>query len=379
MFDLLAVLNLLGVIQGFFLASVFLFSDQNHLSNRLLGGLLLVLSLTIFEIFACYTNLIVWFPFFINITEPFDFLIGPLVFFYTLSLTRPGFVLKNKWLHFVPAIIFFVLRLPFLLQSNAFKLADVQEVYHRATGNPVAVQPLWWFPKYHFGGFWMDLSSFPHQGTYLLLCLWLIFDFTRRRQETFFNSSQQAVRWLSRIMVLFGIFLVVAGWLSFTSADDLGDIYIATALSGVFYILSYYLLRHSSLLNRAEAEKKKYEKSGLNEALATDALHKLRHLMQTTKPYLNPDLTLPQLAADLRLSTHHLSQLLNEQAGKNFSDFLNEYRIEEVKQKLIDPALTHLKIEELAFASGFNSKSVFNTAFKKFTGTTPSAFRKLKG
>lgn len=98
--------------------------------------------------------------------------------------------------------------------------------------------------------------------------------------------------------------------------------------------------------------------------------------MQTDRPYLNSNLALPELAAKANLSTHHLSQLLNERLGKNFFDFVNEYRIAEVKRKLRDPAFAHLKIEELAYGCGFNSKSAFNTAFRKFTGITPSEFRK---
>ncbi|NJO02018.1 MAG: helix-turn-helix transcriptional regulator [Bacteroidia bacterium] len=99
--------------------------------------------------------------------------------------------------------------------------------------------------------------------------------------------------------------------------------------------------------------------------------------MQHEKPHLNPDLTLGELADRVGLSTHHLSQLLNGEIGKNFFDFVNEYRINEMKEKLTDSACAHLKIEELAFSSGFNSKSVYSTAFKKMTGTTPSQFRKM--
>jgi AraC-like DNA-binding protein len=76
------------------------------------------------------------------------------------------------------------------------------------------------------------------------------------------------------------------------------------------------------------------------------------------------------------MSTHHLSQLINEGLNQNFFDFVNSYRIEEIKKQLHDPKLSHIKIEEIAFQNGFNSKSAFNTAFKKFTQTTPSQFRK---
>jgi AraC-like DNA-binding protein len=379
MFDFLSVLNLLGIIQGFILTLSFLFSKSDKIvSNRLLGCLLLCLTLTITEIFGCYTRLIAYFPFFINTTEALDFLLGPLLYFYCLSLTKPVFNWKNKWLHFIPAILFFILRVPFLLQSNAFKIADVDDAFGRIDKMPLQPVPILWFPHYHFGGFWMDVLTFPHQLIYYILNAILIYNFTRGRNESFWNSSLVAVRWLSRIATMSLVFLIIAMFLSFSSDGDTGDIYIASALSGVFYLMSYMLLRHSQLLSvqNPDTEKKKYEKSGLSEEIASNAMQKLNNLMQTEKPYLNPDITLPELASKLHISTHHLSQLLNEQIGKNFSDFLNEYRIEEMKYKLLNPTQSHLKIEEMAFESGFNSKSVFNTAFKKFTGQTPSEYRK---
>ena len=98
--------------------------------------------------------------------------------------------------------------------------------------------------------------------------------------------------------------------------------------------------------------------------------------MTATTPYRNPDLSLAELAAQLHLPPHHLSQVINEQCQQNFFDFINTYRIEEVKRQLQSPDTAHLKLEEIGFAAGFNSKSAFNAAFKKNTQTTPSQFRK---
>jgi AraC-like DNA-binding protein len=82
------------------------------------------------------------------------------------------------------------------------------------------------------------------------------------------------------------------------------------------------------------------------------------------------------LAEKLRTTTHHLSQLINEGLGVNFADFVNQYRVGAVQEKLRDPARSHLKIEEIAYETGFNSKSTFQAAFKKFAGITPSEYRK---
>jgi AraC-like DNA-binding protein len=375
--DLLAIINLLGIVQGLFLSAVFFLNRQgNRWSNQLLGWLALLLSLTVLEIFACHTNLIVYTPFLINLTEPFDFLMGPVLYLYTLSLVRPGFKQKHLWLHFVPAVVYYGLRLPYLLQSNAFKLADVQEVYHRISGNPVPVQPIWWYPAYHFGGRTLDEFAYTSLIGYAVASFWLIRQFIQKRGETFWNPSLKPLRWLVRLMSIFTGFLLFTACISFLSADDTGDIYSATASALLFYGVSFLIIREAAVFSAASPEKKKYANSSLSEENASVSLQKLQTLMQTEKPYLNNDLTLAELAGKLHLSTHHLSQLLNEQSGKNFFDFVNEYRVAEMKQKLQEPALAHLKIEELAYRCGFNSKSVFNTVFKKFTGTTPSEYRK---
>src|SRR5690625_7676704 len=93
------------------------------------------------------------------------------------------------------------------------------------------------------------------------------------------------------------------------------------------------------------------------------------------KPYLESDLTLPKLAEGLNVFTHHLSQVINEVHDKNFFNFINKYRIEEVKRKIQDPKFKNYTLLGIAYESGFNSKSAFNRAFRNFTGTTPSKYR----
>jgi len=102
---------------------------------------------------------------------------------------------------------------------------------------------------------------------------------------------------------------------------------------------------------------------------------RLLQMMNVEKPYLDLDLTVAGLAEKLGLSAKHLSQLINEQFALNFNDFINRFRVEEAVRILQDPKLRDCKLLKVAFDSGFNSKSVFNEAFKKFTGKSPSAFR----
>ncbi|MCK5145154.1 helix-turn-helix transcriptional regulator [bacterium] len=108
-----------------------------------------------------------------------------------------------------------------------------------------------------------------------------------------------------------------------------------------------------------------------------ESLHnRLMHLINVDKIYLSPDLTLAELAQRARTSPHNLSRFLNTRHHLNFNDFINKPRIEEAKNRLLDPEHKHKKISYLALECGFNSLSVFNPAFKKFTGTTPSQYQR---
>jgi AraC-like DNA-binding protein len=118
-----------------------------------------------------------------------------------------------------------------------------------------------------------------------------------------------------------------------------------------------------------------YEKSGLTPAQAEAGMQQLLRVMEEKQPYRNSLLTLQELADEMALSAHNLSEVINTQAGKNFYDFVNRYRVEEVMRRLQDPRYAHLTILAIAEESGFNSKSTFNAFFRKATGLTPSQHR----
>jgi AraC-like DNA-binding protein len=98
--------------------------------------------------------------------------------------------------------------------------------------------------------------------------------------------------------------------------------------------------------------------------------------MEDRALYKEPTLTVSDLAGALSVTPHNLSQVINTQFGKNFYDFVNTYRVEEAKRRLVNPKDTHLTILAIAEESGFNSKSSFNTFFRKHAGMTPSEYRK---
>jgi len=122
-------------------------------------------------------------------------------------------------------------------------------------------------------------------------------------------------------------------------------------------------------------EKVKQEKPIINEAKLDDLVKKVTSLMEVEKIYQEPELTLQQLAKKLEVPVYQVSQTLNEGMKKNFYDVVNGYRVEEAKRLLLDEKNKNYTILSVGFEAGFNSKTTFNTVFKKFTGMTPTEFR----
>ncbi|MCC3153500.1 AraC family transcriptional regulator [Hymenobacter sp. BT770] len=105
---------------------------------------------------------------------------------------------------------------------------------------------------------------------------------------------------------------------------------------------------------------------------------KLLRLMAEEQPWLEPELTLAELAHRLRTNTSLLSHVINTGCGQNFNDFVNRYRVAEAERKLQDPRLVHYSLVGIALECGFNSKSTFNRVFKKLTGRTPGEVSRPK-
>lgn len=123
--------------------------------------------------------------------------------------------------------------------------------------------------------------------------------------------------------------------------------------------------------------KKKYKNSTLDPQKAEECLKNLLHLLDVQKLYKDETLSLNSLSEKLSIAPRYLSQITNDLLSKNFRDLINNYRIEEAKEMLSNPGKNDFSILEIAYEVGFNSKEVFNRCFKKYTGMTPSEFKKL--
>lgn len=149
-----------------------------------------------------------------------------------------------------------------------------------------------------------------------------------------------------------------------------------------FFLLGYFGFNQTTIFhhtaNGVAGDHVAYERSGLSEDQAIAYHEQLVALMQREKPYLNGELSAKDLAAMAGISTNHLSEVLSKIQPQNFFDFVNSYRVREVKARIRNPQFAHYTLLAIALDSGFNSKTSFNTVFKKFTGKTPSEYQKSK-
>jgi AraC-like DNA-binding protein len=203
-----------------------------------------------------------------------------------------------------------------------------------------------------------------------------------RQQIKNFYSTTKNLRfsWLSIILVSFSLIWTIGFTNSYLAAKTGSPVPVLSFinLALLFFIANmtvYKGLKQPEIFSGIE-ERSKYEKSTLTRSDADLYSKKLKNFMDEEKPHLNPSLNLNQLAKRLCIQPRHLSQILNESLHQNFYDFVNSFRIEEAKKMLLDSSGENVTVLEVLLDAGFNSKSAFNRAFKKWTGLTPSEFRR---
>ena len=185
------------------------------------------------------------------------------------------------------------------------------------------------------------------------------------------------------IMFIFGGIDILVGFMPFDPYEiSFIGLTLLTFLFGVFGFQQPGIFEEVVRFHHPESEApddsdpKKYQRSGLKQEDVADYVNKIKKFMIIEKPYLNRELTIYDLSEQLKIPRHILSEVINEHMGKNFYHLVNEYRVDEVKERMKHEDLKHLTILGIAFDSGFNSKSSFNTIFKEKTGLTPSEYLK---
>jgi len=224
---------------------------------------------------------------------------------------------------------------------------------------------------------------------YSSLTLWVINRYRKVKFDSFsYFSSNNMLNWLyflsAFFMAMYIIFSIMGMYniicnVAFWNIEYFSDI----SLVLLTFSVSYFGIKQTYLFKKGaetptdilSPPKEKYKNSNLSKDMKEEYLSKIFEFMETERPHLNPELTIQDLSKQMNITRHHLTELLNNDLGKNFFNFINEYRVEEVKKRLLNEKFAHLTIVAIAYDSGFNSKSTFNSIFKQQTQKTPSKWR----
>ncbi len=355
--NLFSTINLIGVAQAVFWAMVLIgMRRNNQTANLLLAVFLLSLAAGVLIGTLESTGYIRMAPHLAEVATPLMFIYPPLFYLYVRSLTARRFSFRRDAYHFVPSVVCVLYLMPVYLLPAREKL----ELLRTETpgDNPLLAG-----------------AVLLVEMIYIALTLAALQRHTRSVRDSYSSTDRVNLLWLRNLV--FGFLMVTAVYFVFLFGEwQLLSGAVAPASVTVFvYVMGYYAVRQPEIFSYSGNGGRKYQKSGLTDERAGRLLHKLTHFMEQDKPHLEPALTLGDLAEMLAISPNHLSQLLNERLQQTFFDFVNGYRVREAQHGLSDPAKRHLTILAIAYEVGFNSKSSFNTAFKKHLGMTPSQFR----
>jgi len=370
--DLFAVFIFLGIVQGLFLIGFFLSREHRKSQANLFHGLMLLCIVAcLTEIFLMYTGYIIHCLYLVDFSEAFGVAIGPCFYLLVLSLVH-GTIDRKYYLHLLFPIIYLFLESPFLILPEDAKYNAWIGTYH----------PDWAYRSFDYTYdprlFWVT----DHCTEFTIICLLFysalglieIFKAFKRKNESFWHPNNPVLKTLR--WQVFQIISATVGILAVKlfHEEDTGDHLFAAYITVTIYFGSVRIMRDSGFFSRPSlAEPQKYRTSAVTLETQKELLEKLKRAMLETKPFLKPDFSLPELARMLGTSVHTLSQVINDGLGKNFFEMTAEYRVEEAKFLL--KSQPNIKVEEIAGQVGYNSKSSFNTSFKKIAGKTPSEFR----
>lgn len=353
---------------------------ENNLRNRILAAFFLQTTLTSIAILGYWNvNLNAWLS---SISANFFFTLGfapllqgPLLYWCTRSVIHREFHLQRRDLwHLVPALAYpFYMAAIYFRFDEAYKLQFVHS-WARVNDNP-----------YFLGLIWTQTLAF---AAYNLACLQELRRFILRCRKNGMDGESNIV-WLK---VVIAGFLALNSWqlairvMAHTSLlrwgyamGTLENYFKAFMLAG----LLAYLMRNTIGFPAVSMEDEPAQPvapapPAPPEPAETQDVHlkKLHELMQSEKPYLQPNINLERLALRLDMSPKLLSGIINKKLNQNFFEMIRNYRIDEARNRLSDEQYKQQSINEIMQECGFNSKSVFNQWFKERFGTTPSQFRK---
>lgn len=375
----------LGFIQAFFFAVLALTKKQKEVADYILAILFLTLCFQLAVNFIMFSGYITKFPHVIGTSGPLSLLYGPLLFFFIKNYISEKHEFKAKYLfHFVPFLADYIFNFfHFYLDSGAEKIIAFNNIVNGK-------------PDYE-----ISVSLIARSISPIIYCIWSIGVLRVHRKNLkklySFTSDWLKLEWLWYLtwsMLIVGacalivnfiiVFFDVADWI------ELRKYILVLAAFWVFF-LGYYSIKRTPFyrsyhidgldtldMDEVENQPEKYEKTRLKEEEIPELKKKLLEYIDEEKPYLNQNLTIGELADSIEVPSYQLSQLINDKLGQTFFEFINSYRINELKVRFFDPKFGNLTLLGIAMECGFNSKASFNRIFKQLTNQTPTEYIKSR-
>lgn len=390
-------LLLIGFVQGLIYTGLLMVRGirQRRLSDRLLAFLLLVLTLRIaqymlgfadwYDSHDHHTTFMFYFPFHQL------FFVGPLIFFYFKALTNDDFRLRRRHLpHFIPGIlllgIYFTAFVKDLVVEKWMRGQELPEFFNTKGAT------IEFFEEALEEGVVILWSV--SMITYMVLTLRSYFRYRRYLNDHFADQENIRFQWLRNMIyaVILGLAVTWAmdayelifecGCLDYT---DYWYSHLAIAVLivwlGITGHINTQILPELHFVEEGAEEENAIAQVAPQEDAAVGVdpewlewKERLEAYMKEEQPYLSPGLTLKELANGIGTNASVLSKVINGSYGQNFNDFINQRRVEAVQQAMQNPDLSHLTLIAIAETCGFNSKSTFNRAFRKFSGMSPREY-----
>jgi len=366
------ILNLISMFQ-LFLFVIFLLNkevNKNRLSNLLLVAFFICQFLSISNHFILSQR-----NFFIEITPhmfflfiPFAWLWAPLFYLYVKSLLYSDFSLRKKdIIHSIPFILFL------LYDIFQFHIQSVEEKAYLIANNRFLTLNL---------SLIINLMITLQISVYLVFVFKMYYKYRKSLKNRQSSIDVHQSNWLQIYIFGYLIAFLITDFcrIGLYTYQSLKGVFVFFSFFGffIYFILLFYIAISNPLIFTKIEEKPEAKTHIIPKHEAYFLLKKINDYMSQSEPFLNPELSLKQLAAELKTPERLLSGVINQYSNQNFYDFINNFRIEKAKKLLAEDTLKKSTIQEIFYDSGFNSKSTFNLAFKKSTGITPTEFKKMQ-
>jgi len=370
-----------GIGIALFLELLLILKKNKSVADHVLGAWLLldVIHLSIF--YGYYSEAVYDYPHLAGLDFGMPTAQGVFLFLYGKALTTGKISGKTIVLHFIPAVLIYILATPFFILSPEEKMWVMK---NKGAGYE-------WFVT--LNNLVMIISGF----TYSIWTFLLTKRYSKIIRTRFSNIDKKELNWLKYLSIAMSII-----WITVLFSDK-SEIIFGVVVLFIFFIGGFGINQMSifssqpetseikvvdfessnihqnievvdEVLDIPEKPKKRYAKSGLTTEKAEIIFVKLNQIMATKKLFLNNELTLSQLAEALEIPSNHLSQVINEKGNKNFYTYINTLRVNEFIRISKLPENKNLTLIAMAYESGFNSKSTFNKHFKAVIGKTPQEY-----